>query len=497
MVFSNGGKFNLDVSGIAGFFGGEESSAAMASVNLVRARPFVGWYNSPGSYFVAKVYGMIAGTRFWDGLFPGRDSSPAAILGLDGQHGPRFIGSKSATRIDMTGHLAYLLFSYCSDLKPSTNASSASGLDEQENADQIPQAELSSPTSPLSNKPSQDGQENGLHDGVPEVHARNQAIASPSAKYLYSLTLVPDLVEDAANTTFEQSIIPMTNDLLPLSWHGLFAAFVTIAFSIAAAVVAAAKWHDAFGCIAISIGIVCNGCATLVYGSGTLSLHTPTTRQNSPPGDGIMVRDNDMVILRGPESKIASITRGNYQLIYSFEEPYHPIGVVSFALIFQAIAQLVLLPAATLKGQIIFLATFVLSWCHNAYLASIDRERLQCEALRQKLGLTRDEDKAFRKAPFERWASMVAASAFYLKPTNTDDWLRQLIPNSTPVWDEWRSRIVAAVECHSTNRSENENQLISFVLLKDELLNWDEINRKQLQGYLNDAEIGYRWCTDK
>ncbi|KAF8178013.1 hypothetical protein BJ912DRAFT_671098 [Pholiota molesta] len=446
MVFSNGGKFNLDVSGIAGFFGGEESSAAMASVNLVRARPFVGWYNSPGSYFVAKVYGMIAGTRFWDGLFPGRDLSPAAILGLDGQHGPRFIGSQSATRIEMTGHLAYLLFSYCTDLKPSTELST----------------ELSSPTSPLSNKPSQDGQENGLHDRVPEVHARNQAIASPSAKYLYSLALVPDLVEDAANTTFEQSVTPMTNDLLPLSWHGLFAAFVTIAFSIAAAVVAAAKWHDAFGCIAISIGIVCNGCATLVYGSGTLSLHTPTTRQNAPPGDGIMVRDNDMVILRGPES-----------------------------------AQLVLLPAATLKGQIIFLATFVLSWCHNAYLASIDRERLQCEALRQKLGLTRDEDKAFRKAPFERWASMVAASAFYLKPTNTDDWLRQLIPNNTPVWDEWRRRIVAAVECHSTNRSENKNQHVSFVLLEDKLRNWDEINRKQLQGYLNDAEIGYRWCTDK
>ncbi|KAF8187208.1 hypothetical protein BJ912DRAFT_448096 [Pholiota molesta] len=422
MVFSNGGRFNLDVSGIAGFFGGEESSAAMASVNLVRARPFVGWYNSPGSYFVAKVYGMIAGTRFWDGLFPGRDSSPAAILGLDGQHGPRFIGSKSATRIDMTGHLAYLLFSYCTDLKPSTESST----------------QLSSPTSPLSNKPSQDGQ-----------------------------------------------------------FSRLFAAFVAIAFSIAAAVVAAAKWQDAFGCIAISIAIVCNGCATLVYGSGTLSLHTPSTRQNSPPGDGIMVRDNDMVILRGPESKIASITRGNYKLIYPFEEPYHPIGVVSFALTFQAIAQLVLLPAATLKGQIIFLATFVPSWCHNAYLASIDRERLQCEALRQKLGLTRDDDKAFRKAPFERWASMVAASAFYLNPTNTDDWLRQLIPNNTPVWDEWRSRIVAAVECHSTNRSENKNQHVSFVLLKDELLNWDEINRKQLQGYLNDAEIGYRWCTDK
>lgn len=56
-----------------------------------------------------KKYGIITGTRVWDGLFPGKNMDPATILGLDGQKGPRHLGAKSGTRMDATGHLAYLL----------------------------------------------------------------------------------------------------------------------------------------------------------------------------------------------------------------------------------------------------------------------------------------------------------------------------------------------------------------------------------------------------
>jgi len=110
--------FNLNVAGIAGFFGGEEAFAAMSSVHLVQGRRWLGWYNSPGSYYVAKKYGVLAKSKIWDGLYPGVNVDPATMLELDGKVGPRYVGAHSGTRINATGHLAYLLMEYCSKSKP-------------------------------------------------------------------------------------------------------------------------------------------------------------------------------------------------------------------------------------------------------------------------------------------------------------------------------------------------------------------------------------------
>ncbi|EGO27955.1 hypothetical protein SERLADRAFT_367532 [Serpula lacrymans var. lacrymans S7.9] len=69
--------FTLNATGIAGFFGGDEAVSAMASVHMYEGRKWLGWYNSPGSYVVAKRYGQLANSRFWDGLFPGVNVDPA------------------------------------------------------------------------------------------------------------------------------------------------------------------------------------------------------------------------------------------------------------------------------------------------------------------------------------------------------------------------------------------------------------------------------------
>ncbi len=80
-------RFDLDSSGIAGFFGGEESFAAMNSVHLMPGRRWMGWYNSPGSYVVAKKYGMLPNSKFWDGLFPGNSVKPEELVDLDSKSG--------------------------------------------------------------------------------------------------------------------------------------------------------------------------------------------------------------------------------------------------------------------------------------------------------------------------------------------------------------------------------------------------------------------------
>ncbi|KAG1823172.1 hypothetical protein EV424DRAFT_1346362 [Suillus variegatus] len=104
----NQSNFNLNTSNVAGFFGGDEVIAAMATVHLYRGRRWLGWYNSPGSYTVAKKFGQLSSSRFWDGLFPGPNLTPAEVFGLDGKPGPRYWGVFSGTEM-ITGHLAYLI----------------------------------------------------------------------------------------------------------------------------------------------------------------------------------------------------------------------------------------------------------------------------------------------------------------------------------------------------------------------------------------------------
>ena len=55
--------FSFDSFGVAGFFGGDSSVAAMATANLIPARRWVGWYNNPGSYEMPSVMNAAAVPR--------------------------------------------------------------------------------------------------------------------------------------------------------------------------------------------------------------------------------------------------------------------------------------------------------------------------------------------------------------------------------------------------------------------------------------------------
>ncbi|KAG5219939.1 hypothetical protein IMY05_C4715000300 [Salix suchowensis] len=105
--------FNLDVGGIVGFLGGEEAISAMESMPFYKYRKWLGWYNSPGSYTIAKHFGKLPVSRFWDGIYPGANDDPATLLGLDGKRGPKFRGVVSGTALGHTGHVAQAFTQYC------------------------------------------------------------------------------------------------------------------------------------------------------------------------------------------------------------------------------------------------------------------------------------------------------------------------------------------------------------------------------------------------
>ncbi|KAG6380616.1 hypothetical protein JVT61DRAFT_4982 [Boletus reticuloceps] len=108
-------KFNLNPAGVAGYFGGEEAISAMATVHLYKGRRWLGWYNSPGSGSIAKRFGRIANSRFWDTLFPGPNDSPVVAFGLDGKKGPQYIALSGTTF--PTRHLGYLTMERCKEVE--------------------------------------------------------------------------------------------------------------------------------------------------------------------------------------------------------------------------------------------------------------------------------------------------------------------------------------------------------------------------------------------
>src|ERR1700690_343857 len=93
-------KFRLDNSGVAGFFGGDEAIYAMATVHVYEGMKWMGWYNSPGSYIVAKRYWQLAHSRVQGGNLPGvHQIDPAALFELDGSIGPEYTALNSGSHI--------------------------------------------------------------------------------------------------------------------------------------------------------------------------------------------------------------------------------------------------------------------------------------------------------------------------------------------------------------------------------------------------------------
>ncbi|EJF60292.1 hypothetical protein DICSQDRAFT_171254 [Dichomitus squalens LYAD-421 SS1] len=243
-------KFTLDSSGVAGFFGGDSAVSGMATVNLIPSRRWGGWYNTPGSYEIAKQYGQLAGSKYWNGLFPGGNDDPAKLFELDGKLGPKFIAAHSGSHFPQTGHLAYLVFSYASKLQP-----------------------------------------------------------------LYK-SKVGRATTDSSVTIIDLHHVPPVSvrPTLP-SRRSVYFALIPIITSVGTCVLCAlvGDWF-CFGSIAL--GIIANGLACLIIGSGQLTFTHHTPAEDAPPGDGVLSGVGGLVVLLGEEGAVNCITRGRYHLRY-------------------------------------------------------------------------------------------------------------------------------------------------------------------------------------
>ncbi|KIJ69793.1 hypothetical protein HYDPIDRAFT_171800 [Hydnomerulius pinastri MD-312] len=372
--------FNLDASGVAGFFGGDEAISAMATVHLYRGRRWLGWYNSPGSYTVAKRYGQLAKSRFWDGVFPGVNEEPATTFGLDGKEGPKYIASYSGTVIERTGHIAYLLDNQTKEVeKVKVESRESSGT-------------------PMS---------------VTVVRLENIAFA-------------------------DQLDVPMMS-----ADHALFAC-IPIIISVSACV-ACATVDDWYSFAMILLGIIANGLSCFVIGSAKLVLKMPRPAEGVPPGDGILLKGNSIVVLKGAEKDVNAITKGHFVLKMKGGPEYRAVGLCSVLLVAQFVLQLLLIPQATLFGQVMFVSSLAASWIYTLFLSSLEKEKLQAERLHATL--ERPVMKKFRlgsRTAGAVFAALVLSERTPNSPHSPDSRkiLDSILSNDTPMWREWKSKVL-------------------------------------------------------
>ena len=90
------------------------------------------------------------------------------------------------------------------------------------------------------------------------------------------------------------------------------------------------------------ISLIQVGPACWVIGSGELAFTHPKAAPGIPPGDGMLVGESGIIILKGDENAVNSITRGRFSLRFKSEPAYNNIGLASMLLTIQFVAQLLL-----------------------------------------------------------------------------------------------------------------------------------------------------------
>lgn len=359
-------QFNLDSSGIAGFFGGDEAISAMETVHVYQGRKWLGWYNPPGSYLVAKTYGRLANSKLWNTIFPGARSDPASLFGFNGRTGPQFLGVYSGTRLSDTGHTGFLLRKRCESLSPSQ-----------------------------------------------QIEGR---ITSHSTVTVVKLETTPEFDLDAAYPiTWSQAFIAF---LCMLSSFGACAICGMFQDWYCFSMILLGILCNGFSCFVIGSLVLRFHHPTPAKdaASGDGLLH------NNGSDYVILLGEEGAVnsITRG--SFLLEFSGDGAER----DAAYTAVGLATTLLTIQFLLQLLLIPQGTLFGQIMFLSTLAVSWAYNCYLSSLDGETIQADILTRKVL----KNPPMTKYMLGTHTATVVFLVLVLRPPNPDEIFDRLLPDN-------------------------------------------------------------------
>lgn len=408
----NRSTYKLDMSGVVGLFGGDNAVDALETIHLYTGRRWAGWYNYPGTVTVAKRFGQMADSRFWDSLFPGQNESPAITFNLAGKHGPDYSGSFSGTKLH-TGYLGRLIADECAG---------------------FPTKQLL-----LFNADGSEARKTGSSAAVtiislpPRQHERVSQ----------SLTTTNVVVTKQKHEFI--SIHPKSTP--PLALLAILPSLVSILTCVFCFVA-----NDPICASLILVGIVSSGLSSFALGSATLKIRVPVPSVASPPGDGPMFpTDGSIIVLKGEEADVNIITKGEFELDYSTgvlpHRKHHMIGITSLLLMAQFLVQLLLIPRCTFLGQILFLISFIASGVYHLYVVSHERESVHRELLFRELSVRMEKWVLGTRTQMAVFVCLALGNGRQnpLK-SNPVAVLSRILPNETAVWGYWRRKVLQELE---------------------------------------------------
>jgi len=237
-------------------------------------------------------------------------------------------------------------------------------------------------------------------------------------------------------------------------------------------------FQDWYSFSMILLGIITSGLACFVIGSGKLTYTHPEPAKGAPRGDGMLVDGNEMVIVKGEEGAVNSVTRGRFLLKYDSEPEYWSIGMCSILLIIQFLAQLLLIPQGTLFGQLMFIISLGVSWVYNMYLCSLDGEKIQSHILLKEVL----REPQLTSHSLGTRTSAVVFALLVLRPPQLKEQLDSLLPNDTKVWRRWKEEVLKRIESRA-NFGLKEADL--------EVGDFEQDEGLLLQNLFNDAQSAY------
>ncbi|KAG9317856.1 hypothetical protein JVU11DRAFT_2083 [Chiua virens] len=233
---------------------------------------------------------------------------------------------------------------------------------------------------------------------------------------------------------------------------------------------------DATGTSSV-LGIVASGVSCLVLGSADFAFTHPEPAKGSPAGDGILMSNKDIILLKGSESAVNSITRGSFSLPLLWRVPPRPHPV--------CITQLLLISQASLFGQIMFLTSLGVSALYNTWLSSLDKDNIHRKLLFDKVL----ENPTFAKYTLGTRTTAVVFMLLVLRLQDATTLLDELLPNDTKVWKQWKATILGQL------RRPSDKPFLDDTTA-DSLEGFTEQEKALLELLYDDARAAYKGYED-
>ncbi|KAI0371816.1 hypothetical protein BV20DRAFT_166612 [Pilatotrama ljubarskyi] len=398
-------SFSLDITSLAGFLGADAALAVMMLPHLHAQRKWCGWYNCPGSYYLAKRYGQLARFNFWSPLYRPSAVPRELAAELGGIAGPMFTSARSGAILQRTSPLAPMLVDECG----AVDAIVAKGRRSEGMDVTIVQMERE----PRELE----------HPRVPHTHPRRLA-------------------------------------LLPMA--------VTLSAGIASA-----YYRDRYSASVIFLGALFHGIACVVMGDAKFTYQHRIPQQTARLASGWLEAQNSFIVLCGTEAAVAPVTRGRFFLEFEDAKGHCAITVCSILLGLQFLLQLILVPAGTLFGQIMFIASLLASWAYHRLVLADGKDSVQRRILMAEiLGGPR-----LQKYRFGTRTAAAVFTVLTLRPaigSDVEARLRALLPSDTPVWQLWDDsvarRILSGLPLRFSEESTWEWQRMHGLSTKEESL---------------------------